>query len=256
MKHWMRLTLPNLFTLGSIFCGVSAIFYCIDGFNETTGDPARAAWLIIAAALLDAIDGKVARFSQGTSRFGIELDSLADIVSFGVAPMVLVYTLKPFEELTWVPCMLFLMCGAIRLARFNVITNRRVSDAGDGRGYQKKNFLGLPIPVAAITVCAYIIFCWDRWEELHMPGPFMGMVVLLSLLMVSTVSYQTLPALAFGSLRSVMTMIIWLGAVVSVVIEPQMMMFPVVLSYITFGIVKWVAQMVKNEEEVVVPVEE
>ncbi|HCQ04780.1 MAG TPA: CDP-diacylglycerol--serine O-phosphatidyltransferase, partial [Candidatus Latescibacteria bacterium] len=68
MKQWMRITLPNLFTLGSMFCGVSAIFYCIDGFNTVISDPGRAAWLLIAAALLDGIDGKVARISQGTSR--------------------------------------------------------------------------------------------------------------------------------------------------------------------------------------------
>jgi CDP-diacylglycerol--serine O-phosphatidyltransferase len=252
----MRFTLPNLFTLGSIFCGVSAVFYCIDGFNAATGDPARAAWLIIAAALLDGIDGKVARFSQGTSRFGIELDSLADVISFGVAPMVLVYTLKPFGDLTWVPCLLFLMCGAIRLARFNVITNRRVSELGEGRGYEKEHFLGLPIPVAAIAVSSYIIFCWDRWEELHMQGPFMGLVVLLSLLMVSTVSYQTLPTLAFGSIRSVLKLAVWLAAVVAVVINPQLMSFPMVLLYIFSGIATWLLHAARpDEEEVAVPVE-
>ncbi|MBM3265216.1 MAG: CDP-diacylglycerol--serine O-phosphatidyltransferase [candidate division Zixibacteria bacterium] len=256
MKHWMRLTLPNLFTLGSLFSGVSAVFYCIDGFNQTTADPARAAWLIIAAALLDAVDGKVARYSKATSRFGIELDSLADVVSFGVAPMVLVYTLKPFEELTWLPCTLFLMCGAIRLARFNVITNRRVSDLGDSQGYQKENFLGLPIPVAAITVCSYVIFCWDRGEELHLAGPFMGMVVLLSFLMISTVSYQTLPTLAFTGFRSVLTMIVWLSGVVAIVVDPQTMTFPIVSGYIFFGIVRWLVHMVRAEEETVVTAEE
>ena len=204
-----------------MFCGVSAIFYCIDGFNTVISDPGRAAWLLIAAALLDGIDGKVARISQGTSRFGVELDSLADVISFGVAPMVLVYTLKPFGDLTWVPCMLFLMCGAIRLARFNVMTHRRVSDLGESRGYDKEDFLGLPIPVAALAVAAYVIFCWDRWEELHMEGPFMGLVVLLSVLMVSTVPYQTLPSLAFRSVRSILKLMIWFGAVMAVVIDPN-----------------------------------
>ena len=256
MKTWMRFTLPNLVTLGSLFCGITAIFYCIDGFNATMGDPARAAWLIIASALLDGIDGKVARYSKGSSRFGIELDSLADVISFGVAPMVLVYTLKPFGELTWVPCVLFLMCGAIRLARFNVITNRRVSDIGDQRGYQKENFQGLPIPVAAIAVCTYIIFCWDRWEELHMPRPFMGLVVLLSALMVSSVSYQTLPGLAVGSIRSALKLMVWLAAVVSVVIDPQLMAFPVVLFYVFFGIARWAFALIRSEDELVVPVED
>lgn len=256
MKTWMRFTLPNMVTLGSLFCGVTAIFYCIDGFNATSGDPARAAWLIIAAALLDGLDGKVARFSKGASRFGIELDSLADVVSFGVAPMVLVYTLKPFGELTWLPCVLFVMCGAIRLARFNVMTNRRVSDNGDQRGYQKENFLGLPIPVAAIAVCTYVIFCWDRWEELHMPGPFMALVAVLSALMVSTVSYQTLPGLAIGSIRSALKLMVWLAAVVSVVIHPQLMAFPVVLFYILFGIARWAFALIRTENGLVASVED
>ena len=145
MKNWVRVALPNVFTLGSIFCGVSAIFYCIDGFNALTGDPGRAPWLIIAAALLDSIDGKVARYSQGATRFGIELDSLADVISFGVAPMVLVYTLKPFGEITWVLCLLFLMCGAIRLARYNVMTLRRVERINQ----EKDDFMGLPIPTSS-----------------------------------------------------------------------------------------------------------
>ena len=250
MKQWIRITLPNLFTLGSIFCGVSAIFYCIDGFNTVISDPGRAAWLLIAAALLDGIDGKVARISQGTSRFGVELDSLADVISFGVAPMVLVYTLKPFGDLTWAPCMLFLMCGAIRLARFNVMTHGRVSDLGESSGYDKEDFLGLPIPVAALAVAAYVIFCWDRWEELHMEGPFMGLVLLLSVLMVSTVPYQTLPSLAFRSVRSILKLMIWFGAVMAVVIDPQLMSFPMVLLYIFSGIFMWVLHVVKQDEDV------
>lgn len=256
MKRWLRMAFPNLFTLGSIFCGVSAIFYCIDGFNEETGAPARAAWLIIAAALLDAVDGRVARLSQATSRFGIELDSLADVISFGVAPMVLVYTLKPFGDLTWAPCMFFLICGTVRLARFNVITNRRLNHVGEERGYEKEDFLGLPIPVAAISVAAYIIFCWDRWEELHMEGPFMGLVILLSLLMISTVSYQTLPTLAFDSVRSVLKLIVWLAAVTAICIDPKLMSFPMVLLYVFTGIVAWLMHVGRQDEEIVLPIEE
>lgn len=255
MKRWMRFALPNLFTLGSIFCGVSAVFYCIDGFNEITGDPRRAAWLIMAAALLDAIDGRVARFSHGASRFGIELDSLADIISFGVAPMVLVYTLKPFGEWTWIPCFLFLLCGTVRLARFNIMTNNRLAQLGESRGYEKEDFLGLPIPVAAISVASYIIFCWDRWEELHLAGPFMLLVVLLSFLMVSTVPYQTLPSLAFDSVRSVLKLIVWLAAAAAVCINPQVMSFPLVLVYVFSGIVMWLVHAVRQDEEVALPLE-
>ncbi|MBI4553445.1 MAG: CDP-diacylglycerol--serine O-phosphatidyltransferase [Candidatus Latescibacteria bacterium] len=256
MKRWARVAFPNLFTLGSIYCGVASILYSIDGFNGTAGDPARAAWLIIAASLLDAIDGKVARFSHGTSRFGVELDSLADVISFGVAPAILLYMLKPFGHWTWVPAFFFLICGTVRLARFNVLTNRRLAGLGEGRGFEKEDFLGLPIPVAAISIASYILFCWDRWEEVHLAGPFMFLVGLLSVLMVSTVPYQTLPKLAFDSVRSVLKLIVFLAAVTAVCIDPQLMSFPIVLLYVLFGVFVWLVHLVREEEEVAVPIEE
>jgi phosphatidylserine synthase len=126
---------------------------------------------------------------------------------------------------------------------------------GDGRGYEKENFLGLPIPVAAITVVSYVIFCWDRWEELHMGGPFMGLVMLLSVLMVSTVSYQTLPALAFSSIRSALKLMIWVGAMIAVIADPQTMSFPIALLYIFSGIAVWVLSVIRQDEESVVPLE-
>tara|TARA_B100000029_G_scaffold515076_1_gene620403 strand:+ start:14717 stop:15475 length:759 start_codon:yes stop_codon:yes gene_type:complete len=252
MKQWMRVALPNVFTLGSIFCGVSAIFYCIDGFNSLTGDPGRAPWLIIAAALLDCIDGKIARFSQGATTFGVELDSLADVISFGVAPAVLVYTLRPFGDITWVLCLLFLMCGAIRLARYNVMTFRQV----DRINQEKDNFMGLPIPVAAIAVASYVIFCWDRWEELHMEGPFMGFLLLLSLLMISPLSYRTLPSLAFKSKWSILKLIIMGGALGVLIWNPQVTIFPIVLLYIFSGIAAWGIHIIRHDEDIALSVED
>lgn len=256
MKQWARVAFPNVFTVGSIFCGVASILYSIDGFNELASDPVRAAWLILAAALLDAIDGKVARFSHGTSRFGVELDSLADVISFGVAPAVLVYMLKPFGHWTWVPCFFFLMCGTVRLARFNVLTNRRLAVLGEERGAEKEDFLGLPIPVAAISIASYIIFCWDRWEELHLSSPFMLLVGLLSVLMVSTVPYQTLPKLAFDSIRSVLKLVVFLAAATAVCLDPQLMSFPIVLLYVLSGVFAWLVQLVREEEVAGMPIED
>ena len=252
MKQWRRVALPNVFTLGSIFCRVSANFYCIDGFNSLTGDPGRAPWLIIAAALLDCIDGKIARFSQGATTFGVELDSLADVISFGVAPAVLVYTLRPFGDITWVLCLLFLMCGAIRLARYNVMTFRQV----DRINQEKDNFMGLPIPVAAIAVASYVIFCWDRWEELHMEGPFMGFLLLLSLLMISPLSYRTLPSLAFKSKWSILKLIIMGGALGVLIWNPQVTIFPIVLLYIFSGIAAWGIHIIRHDEDIALSVEE
>ncbi|SVC68033.1 uncharacterized protein METZ01_LOCUS320887, partial [marine metagenome] len=109
---------------------------------------------------------------------------------------------------------------------------------------------------AAIAVASYIIFCWGRWEELQLEGPFMGLVVLLSLLMVSTVSYQTLPKLAFDSGRSVLNLVAWIAAVIAVVVDPKLMAFPMVLLYVFSGIVTWVVLIGRQEDEVAVPLEE
>jgi len=121
--------LPNLITMGNMFCGFFAI---VSAFN---GAFFRAAVAILIAAVMDGLDGKVARLTNTSSRFGMEFDSLADLVSFGVAPAILIYAwaLKPFGRFGWAAAFLFAVCGAMRLARFNVQADSSES----------KNFTGL-----------------------------------------------------------------------------------------------------------------
>ncbi|HEY3172401.1 MAG TPA: CDP-diacylglycerol--serine O-phosphatidyltransferase [Thermoanaerobaculia bacterium] len=169
--------LPTLFTVGNLFCGYLSVWCSIRGTFET------AAILIIVAAVLDLLDGRIARLTNSTSRFGAEYDSLADLVSFGVAPAVLAYSwgLADFHRLGWMASFLFVVCGSMRLARFNIQT--RVVD--------KKYFIGLPIPAAAGTISALVLATPERLvSQLWMTG-LLVLTVILSYLMISTLRYRS-----------------------------------------------------------------
>ena len=169
--------LPTLFTVGNLFCGYLSVWCSIRGTFQT------AAILIIAAAVLDLLDGRIARLTNSTSRFGEEYDSLADLVSFGVAPAVLAYSwgLADFHRLGWMASFLFVVCGSMRLARFNIQT--RVTD--------KKYFIGLPIPAAAGTIATLVLATPERLvDQLWMAG-LLVLTVVLSYLMISTIRYRS-----------------------------------------------------------------
>jgi len=169
--------LPSLLTLTSIFFSFYATVSAIDG------DYVLAAALLLVAAFFDGIDGKVARLTKTTTRFGVELDSLADVISFGVAPAILLYmwALAPYGRIGWVSAFVFVACGALRLARFNVQT-----------GYiDPKRFNGLPIPAAAMTVATMVIFCQKMgFDPDNFRIPLLALSYLLSFLMVSSVKFH------------------------------------------------------------------
>jgi CDP-diacylglycerol--serine O-phosphatidyltransferase len=169
--------LPTLFTVGNLFCGYLSIWRSISGAFEA------AAILIIAAAVLDALDGRVARWTHSTSEFGESYDSLADLVSFGVAPAVLAYSwgLSDFPRPGWVASFLFVVCGSMRLARFNIQT--KVAD--------KKYFVGLPIPAAAGTIAALVLATPERLVDRFWMAGLLVITVLLSYLMISTIRYRS-----------------------------------------------------------------
>ncbi|GIP41526.1 CDP-diacylglycerol--serine O-phosphatidyltransferase [Paenibacillus sp. J31TS4] len=167
----IRKSLPNLFTVGNLFLGVIAIILVY------TEKPALAAVMIILAMLLDGLDGRVARALNVQSEFGKELDSLSDVISFGVAPAFILYVVA-FTELNpataWITTALFPICGALRLARFNVIEGIP--------GY----FIGLPIPAAGGVLCTLALF----HQELNV-YVLVASSLLLSYLMVSTIKYPS-----------------------------------------------------------------
>ncbi|NBO66317.1 MAG: CDP-diacylglycerol--serine O-phosphatidyltransferase [Acidobacteria bacterium] len=201
--------IPSLFTIGNILCGFYALVNCLKGAQaQQLGDMLAATTLFDQAAvalmiswLLDNIDGRIARLTNTTSEFGVELDSIADFLSFGIAPALLAYTwgygLVPgLEKPGWAVSFFFLICSALRLARFNVIARTAETSAAKGVRPDKRFFVGLPTPGAAGLVASFIHF---------FPGPLMSRppavrnlsgtallvaLTLLALLMVSTIRYS------------------------------------------------------------------
>ncbi len=178
-----RAAVPSFFTLMNLFSGFMALTQIHEGRFE------QACWLIVLAGFFDALDGMMARLTNGESLFGVELDSLSDIVSFGVAPAYLVYSfgLKQFGMLGLVVSSLPAICGAVRLARFNI----------QFEGIKKEYFLGLPIPVQAFCIVALILNVESaEWFSRFSPSNqtvLMPIVVVLSGLMISNIKFDALP---------------------------------------------------------------
>lgn len=220
--------LPGLFTVGNIFCGYVSIV------RATMGDFESAALLILVAALLDALDGRVARATGTSSEFGVQFDSLADIVSFGVAPAVLMFSwsLSSFGRVGWTVSFLFMICGAIRLARFNL----------QRAPYDRRYFVGMPIPAAACILSASVYAHPeppDRAIEPHLGVPVLILVVLLSLLMVSKVKYRSFKDLDLRARRSPVFLLIPAAVLALVAIHPQGMMVVAGLAYLISGVIPW-----------------
>jgi CDP-diacylglycerol--serine O-phosphatidyltransferase len=227
---------PSLFTIANIFVGFLAIVNAMEGRVVT------ASWLILVAGIFDVLDGKVARFIRSTSEFGIEFDSLADVVSFGVAPSLVVYQAffhrlgAPGVALSFLP----LLFGGIRLARFNI----QVS------GDDKESFIGLPIPAAASTISAYVIFNYDLWEGLRFPALLVPVVITVSLLMVSTLEYDAMPKFSFvGGRRNTVLVVILVVALSAILYFRQKALFPLIMSYVLFGVVRGLFGQGDEEDE-------
>lgn len=179
--------LPSLITLSSVFCGVEAIRIASGAPSEE--DCYRAALLIIFAMFFDMLDGRVARMTKTQSSFGLQLDSLADVVSFGVAPAVLIYnwSLNSLGTLGSVVAFAYVAAGAVRLARFNVL-----SMAGDGSKKPSKHFLGLPIPAAAGVLVSLVIANHNAHTALQTHvWPMAGVTLLMGILMISNVRFRS-----------------------------------------------------------------
>ena len=170
--------LPNLFTTGSLFAG----FYSM--VASTNGDFRTAAIWILVSSIFDGLDGKVARLTGTASKFGVEYDSLADLVSFGVTPGLLMYcwALRPFGRLGWLAAFLFVACAALRLARFNVQVNT----------VESKRFVGLPTPAAASMVSSTVLlFSHFGWPSSYKKLAILVLIYLLAFLMVSNFRYYS-----------------------------------------------------------------
>jgi len=219
--------LPNLLTMTGMFLGFNAIVAAVNGRFKT------AAWAILFAGVFDALDGWVARMTKTTSRFGVELDSLSDLVSFGVAPAVLMYAwaLKPFGRWGWVGAFLFAACGALRLARFNVQMG----------GSEKRYFTGLPIPGGAGVASSSVIFYTDvlggRPERSYLA---LVMVYVLAVLMISTIRFHSLKELNVSDRRPFWMLLVALVILAAAALNPPVMLFVFSLAYVLWALVEYV----------------
>lgn len=219
--------LPNLLTTGSLFAGFYSMVASLNGNFDTA-----ALWIFLSA-VFDGLDGKVARMTGTTSKFGVEYDSLADLVAFGVTPGLMVYAwaLRPFGRLGWLAAFLFVACGALRLARFNVQVNT----------VESKRFVGLPIPAAASMVASTVLlFHHFGWPSSFKRLAIITLIYLLAFLMVSSFRYYSFkdPELIkrqpFGFLVLAIVLLIVVAA------APVVMMFAIMLAYVLSGPVGFV----------------
>jgi CDP-diacylglycerol---serine O-phosphatidyltransferase len=213
--------LPTLFTVGNLFCGYLSVWCSIRGTFEV------AAVLIIAAGILDALDGRIARMTHSTSAFGEQYDSMADLVSFGVAPAVLAYSwgLSDFHRLGWMVSFLFVVCGSMRLARFNIQTH--VVD--------KRYFVGLPIPSAAAALATIVLATPERLVSRVWMAGLLALTVILSYLMISTIRYRSFKDLDLRRKRPV-----WILPAIAVffaivALRPELALATVTLVFVSSG---------------------
>ncbi len=214
--------LPSLLTSGSMFLGFYAILHAFQS------DFVRASMAILFAAILDGLDGRVARLTRTVSRFGVEYDSLADLISFGVAPAVLTYTwaLKPFGRFGWLAAFLFLACGALRLARFNVQVETTESS----------HFVGLPIPAAAGMIALLVLFVHRLGIVFtHRSLVILLMVYVLAFLMVSSIPFYSFKKFDLIRRKPFSTLVLMVLALVVVIAEPEIMLFSIFCLYILSG---------------------
>lgn len=214
--------LPNLFTSASLFSGFYAIIAAMQDKYEA------AATAILISAVLDGLDGRIARLTHTTSHFGTEFDSLADVIAFGVAPGVLAFqwALRPFGRLGWLAAFLFVICGALRLARFNVQKST----------VDPNYFRGLPIPAAACVVASLVLFVSDFGGiPDRVSVIILVMIYVLSFLMVSTVTYQSFKKLDIRNRKPFKVLVSIILLCVVLATEPIVLFFLLTLGYALSG---------------------
>jgi CDP-diacylglycerol--serine O-phosphatidyltransferase len=250
----MRITrsiVPNLFTLANLFSGFSAIILTSEGkFKE-------AAVFILVAGIFDMLDGVMARLTKSTSELGVELDSLCDAVSFGVAPAFMLYKAGFYEIPTYGILLAALpaLAGVFRLARFNA----ELSSFED-----KLYFTGMPIPAGALTIVSYIIFfhngdprhIFDIWDILGTSKNMMlGIVtVIISLAMVSRIKYDNMPRPSVRSIkRNPLKFLMFVAAIIGGIVTKGVSVFPFMMFYVVGGAIRhgvvWIRERNYREEE-------
>jgi CDP-diacylglycerol--serine O-phosphatidyltransferase len=223
--------LPSGLTLANLFCGVFAIISASRGQFDFAG------LLIVLGGVADALDGRVARATGSGSRFGSELDSLVDIVSFGVAPAFIMYfAILSGDSWSWLISFLYITCAAIRLARFNV----------EQAGRAKRYFHGLPSPAAGLTLATYYWFSqtplYNQTILGDLPWHFWLRFLMLALafLMISNVSYPAVPTIGYKKLSEILGSLVVAATVIGVIVLRKQFYFPALVLYVLYGVGKTV----------------
>lgn len=223
--------LPNGFTLANLFFGVFAIVLA------SRGDYSKAGAFVVFGGIADALDGRVARATQTGSRFGAELDSLVDAISFGLAPgLIMYFAVLNQQGWDWIFCFLFTMCAVIRLARFNV----------EQAGKDKTHFHGLPSPAAGMTLATYYWFSqtplYTQTMIADLPWHVMLRYIMLGLgfLMISNVSYAAMPTIGYRTVREVLGSLLVVATIVGVIFLPKQFFFPALMGYVVYGLARTV----------------
>lgn len=214
--------LPNLFTAASIFTGILSIISAINGQFE------KAAWLVLLSLIFDGLDGRVARLTNTCSRFGIEFDSLADIIAFGVAPALLMYLYigAEFGRFGVVASALFVIFGAVRLARFNVSTSQA----------EPSVFIGIPIPAAAVFISLLVLF-FQKYSLTQSYGVTLLLVAfLLSFLMVSNIRYPSFKKIDTSPKNRMRLLVVLLFIALGIFIYPIEGFLLFFVLYILYGV--------------------
>lgn len=212
--------LPNLLTTGNMFCGFFSIIYAI------RGEFMIAAYAIVVAAVFDMLDGRVARMTNTSSPFGAQYDSLSDVISFGMAPAVLLYlwALQPFGRLGWLASFGMLACAALRLARFNVQASE-----------EKNYFQGLPTPMAAGIVSSSVLCFDDLGVDAYRSPLLLAVAFLIALTMVSQFRYRSFKDFDFRKKQPFTYLVIAVLIFILVALRPEVMLFVLFLSYASLG---------------------
>ncbi len=212
--------LPNLLTTTNMFFGFMSIIFAI------RGEYSFGSYAIVAASVFDLLDGRVARLTETTSHFGAQYDSLCDLISFGMAPALIMYlwALQPFGRIGWLACFVFVACGALRLARFNVQAAR-----------ERTYFQGLPIPMAAGIVASSVLCFKDLDLDGSRNGLLLFMTFMLGLTMVSQFRYKSFKDVNLKRKQPFTYLVIGVLIIILVAIRPEVMLFVLFFSYALLG---------------------
>ena len=218
--------LPSLFTVANLFCGYACVVHAMRADFDT------AALLIGIAMIVDTLDGFIARLTNTSSAFGVQLDSLADVVSFGLAPAILAFAwgLWPLQRLGWAVGFLYVTAAAMRLARFNIQTHT----AAD-----KRYFAGLPSPAAAAVIVSTVYLYPYGLHEWRSALPALALVLVPAFLMVSTIRFRSVKAMEVGWRRSYLAILLAAVAFALIAVYPRVALVVMSYSYVLFGLAVW-----------------